>query len=160
MPKQTVTLRLDEDDLTYLSQVEIAGAGNLSEKIRALINEARAQRDGTENYAAAHDFSRRLFARIDRQINAAEVNAQMRSELTHRLLAWLPEAVAYTLSACHQQGDQADCEKQLTAIEQGLGDRAFSLVDSMLQMAQADFSGCLGGEKLASRAAFAVKTRA
>ncbi len=155
--KQTVTLRLDEDDLTYLSQVEIHGAGNLSEKIRALIDEARAQRDGAENYAAAHDFSRQLFARVDRQINAAEVEASTRSELIHRLLAWLPEAVAYMLAANQIGKSKSNRSVALAEFEIGMGERAFSMVDSMLQLAQADFSGCLSSEKLANRASFAVK---
>lgn len=157
MAKQTVTLRLDEDDLTYLSQVEIHGAGNLSEKIRALISEARAQRDGTKNYAAAHDFSRQLFARVDRQINSAEVEAAARSELTHRMLAWLPEAVAFTLAAPQEETLKSDCSAALAQFEVGVGERAFSMVDSMLQLANADFQGCLESKKLANRAIFAVK---
>jgi len=155
--KQTVTLRLDEDDLTYLSQVEISGAGNLSEKIRALISEARAQRDGMRNYAAAHDFSRQLFARVDRQVNSAEVEAAARSELTHRVLAWLPEAVAFALSANLADEDQSKDVAALSNFEVGVAERAFSMVDSMLQLAQAEFPGCLESKKLAKRAAFAVK---
>jgi len=155
--KQTVTLRLDEDDLTYLSQVEINGAGNLSEKIRALISEARAQRDGTKDYTAAYDFSRRLFADLDRQIHAAEIECQARSELTHRLLAWLPEAVAYTLSGDALEQSPSKRSEGLEQFETGIGERAFSLVDSMLQLAQADFSGCLEKKKLAKRAHFAVQ---
>lgn len=157
MPKQTITLRLDEDDLTFLSQVEINGAGNLSEKIRALINEARAQREGAKEYCAAHDFARNLFARIVRQINAAEVETGQRSELTHRLLAWLPEAVAFALSACPNKEDTKACGERLKTIELGLSERAFSLVDSMLQLGKADFAGCLETEKLVSRARSALK---
>ena len=155
MAKQTVTLRLDEDDLTYLSQLDIQGAGNLSQKIRTLISEARAQREGTKDYAAAHDFSRRLFARIDQQINSVEVETASRSELTHRVLAWLPEAVAYTLSASGSRPGQTGAD--LERFELGLGERAFSIVDSLIQLARADFSGCLAPKKLIHRANFAVK---
>jgi len=155
--KQTVTLRLDEDDLTYLSQVEISGAGNLSEKIRALINEARSQREGAEDYAAAHDFARHLFARVDRRINAAEVLAGKRSELTHRLLAWLPEAVAYALAAGPSDSSASEKSIDLAEIELGLAERTFSLVDSMVQLARAGFPGCLEPQKAGQRAHFAVK---
>jgi hypothetical protein len=158
--KQTVTLRLDEDDLTYLSQVEISGAGNLSEKIRALIAEARAQREGTEDYGAAHDFARRLFSRVDRQINAAEIKAGTRSELTHRVVAWLPEATAYVLAGGQSQNTDESDLARLKSLEMGLGERTFGLVDSMLQLARADFSGCHEPKKLASRARFAVKSSA
>lgn len=160
MAKQTVTLRLDDDDLTYLSRVEISGAGNLSEKIRALIAEARAQREGTEDFAVALDFAHRLFARVEREINAAEVSHDMRSELVHRLLAWLPEITAYTLSACQSGERDNDCRTRLKVVEQGMAERAFSLVDSMLQLAGSEFSGCHSPEKLAKRARFAVKSTA
>ncbi len=158
MAKQTVTLRLDEDDLTYLSQVEISGAGNLSEKIRALLTEARAQREGCEDFAAAHDFSRRLFARIERDIHAAEMDSDCRSEFVHRTLSWLPEVTAYVLSA--QRSDvRVESRKNLERFELGLAERVFSLVDSMLQLSQAGFSGCYSSDKLAKRAGFGVKSR-
>lgn len=157
MAKQTVTLRLDEDDLTYLSQVEIHGAANLSEKIRALISEARAQRDGTDSYGAAHDFSRQLFSRVDREFNAAEVGSAKRSELSHRLLSWLPEAVAFTLAANQTTQPSSDTDVGLVAFELGLGERAFSLADSMIQLAQSDFSGCLARQQLTERASFLAR---
>ena len=157
MAKQTVTLRLDEDDLTYLSQVDIQGAGNLSQKIRALINEARAQREGTKDYAAAHDFARSLFARVDQQINFIELETATRSELTHRVLAWLPEAVAFMLSASECGKQSAQDSPDLEAFEVGLGERAYSIVDSLIQLAMADFSGCLAPNKLAQRASFAIR---
>ncbi|MFU8832013.1 MAG: hypothetical protein ACNA7J_07645 [Wenzhouxiangella sp.] len=159
MAKQTVTLRLDEDDLTYLSQVEISGAGNLSEKIRALLAEARAQREGCEDFAAAHDFSRRLFARIERELHAAEMTAEMRSESVHRTLSWLPEITAFVLSAKHDH-ERNGSRKQLERFELGLAERVFSLVESMLQLSHAGFSGCYSPEKLVKRAGFGVKSKA
>jgi hypothetical protein len=156
--KQTVTLRLDEDDLTYLSQVEISGAGNLSEKIRALLAEARAQREGCEDFAAAHDFSRRLFARIEREIHAAEMESDVRSEFVHRTLAWLPEVTAYVLSARRSE-ERVESRQNLERFELGLAERVFSLVDSMLQMSHAGFSGCYSSDKLVKRADFGVKSR-
>ncbi len=158
MAKQTVTLRLDEDDLTYLSQVEISGAANLSEKIRTLLAEARAQRDGMRNSAAAHDFARRLFARIERDVSTNEMSQGIRSELTHRVLSWLPEVTAYALSVGNNDA-QASAVESARNLETGLAERVFSLAESMQQLADANFPGCLEREKLASRATFAVKVR-
>jgi len=156
--KQTVTLRLDEDDLTYLSQVEISGAANLSEKIRTLLTEARAQRDGMHDPAAAHDFARRLFARVERDVSTTEMSERVRSELTHRVLSWLPEITAFALSAgSNPSSEQAVVNARI--LELGLAERVFSLAESMQQLANADFPGCLERKKLASRASFAVKER-
>ncbi len=158
MPKQTVTLRLDEDDLTFLSQVEISGAANLSEKIRTLINEARAQREGMEDPAAAHDFARRLFARVDRQIHAAEMAHGLRSELVHRVMAWLPDITAFALSACRGQDTEQDVRASLQRLESGLAERSFSLSESIRQLGQGGFRGCYRPKALASRAGFEVKS--
>ncbi len=158
MPKQTVTLRLDEDDLTFLSQVEISGAANLSEKIRTLINEARAQREGMEDPAAAHDFARRLFARVDRQVHASEMEQGLRSELVHRVMGWLPDITAFALSACRGKANPKDARASLERLETGLAERSFSLSESIRQLGQGGFRGCYRPDALASRAGFEVKS--
>jgi len=156
--KQTVTLRLDGDDLTFLAQAEIADAANLSEKIRALISDARMRREGTGEYTAAHDFSRQLFSRVERALNSAEIRAGSRSELTHRVLAWLPEATAFALSACQGLETDDDPASRLRSLEAGMAERALGFVDSMLQLAMAEFIGCHDPRGLANRARFAVKS--
>lgn len=156
MAKQTITLRLDEDDLTYLSQVEVPGATNLSEKMRGLLAEARAQREGLGDFGAAYDFSRRLFGAPERCLRDAEVRAQVRSELIARVLAWLPETTAYVLSAACGEGDR----EALKHFEQGLGERAIGLADSVLQLAQAGFPGCYAPKALATRAQSALNLAA
>jgi hypothetical protein len=110
MAKQTVTLRLDEDDLTYLSQTEIAGAANFSEKIRALLAQARQLREGMENFASAHEFARDLFARAERAVSSQEIETGLRSELIHRVLAWLPEITALVLSSPRVADDKKALE--------------------------------------------------
>lgn len=156
MAKQTITLRLDEDDLTYLSQVEVPGASNLSEKIRGLLAEARAQREGLSDFGAAYDFSRRLFGTPERCLRDAEVREEVRSELVARVLAWLPEACAYVLS-----GACADPSREgLRRFEQGLGERAIGLTDSVLQLANAGFPGCYASKALAVRAESAMQLAA
>ncbi len=155
MAKQTVTLRLDEDDLTYLAQIELPGASNLSEKIRAVLAEARLQREGLADYGAAYDFARRLFGTPERSLRQAELRSQLRSELIARVLAWLPETAAFVLAAsAERHGD--DEAAGLRRFERGLGERVLGLTDSVLQLAQAGFPGCYAPGDLAQRAAPAV----
>ncbi len=157
MAKQTVTLRLDEDDLNFLAQIEMPGAANLSEKIRGLLSEARAQREGRHDYSAAHDYARRLFASPERALNEAGVKSAMRSELVHRLLSWLPETTAYMLSSSSiADVDDSHREQSLRRIEQGVGERVMSLVDSVQQMAQAGFPGCHDPQSLTNRSQSAL----
>lgn len=153
MAKQTVTLRLDEDDLTFLAQIEVGGAANLSEKIRALLAEARSQREGLDDFGAAYDFVRGLLAVPERRIRQAEVATQQRSELVSRVLAWMPETVAFVLSGSSLQAND-DTARSLRDFERGVAERAMVLTESMLQLAQAGFPGCHAPEALARRARF------
>lgn len=158
MAKQTITIRLDEDDLTYLSSMELVGAANLSEKIRVLLAEARAQREGMQTPGLAYDLSRRIFAGPERSVRAAEMEMQMRSELIARLLSWLPDVTAALVSgaALVSAEEARGRDEQLKRLERTLGERAMSLVDSMLQMSAAGFPGCYEPEVLKQRSQSAI----
>jgi hypothetical protein len=158
MAKQTVTLRLDEDDLTWLAQAELPGASNLSEKVRALLAAARDQQAGIGDYGAAYDFCRRLFAGAERALRQAEVDSQQRSELIARTLAWLPEAAAFVLAGLSDRDE--DPVAALRRFERGLGERLIGLTDSVLQLAQAGFPGCYAPGELVQRARSAVASTA
>jgi hypothetical protein len=161
MAKQIVTLRLDEDDLTYLAELDVPGATNLSEKMRVLLSEARAQRAGLGDYGAAYDFTRRLFAGPDRCVRDAEVQAGVRSEFLGRVLTWLPDTAAYLLSAaCPRTSAEAAADSQvrrLRQLEKGIGERVIALVDSVLQQAHAGFPGCYDADALAARTRSALR---
>lgn len=161
MAKQTITIRLDEDDLTYLSSVELTGAVNLSEKIRALLAEARAQREGMQDSGLAWDFTRRLFAAPERGIREAEIQAQMRSELIARIAAWLPDVSALLLAGTPAlSGTARERSDHLKKLERSLGERVLGLVDSILQMSIAGFPGCYEPEALSRRAQPALRSLA
>lgn len=161
MAKQTITIRLDEDDLTYLSSVELTGAVNLSEKIRALLAEARAQREGMQDSGLAWDFTRRLFAAPERGIREAEIQAQMRSELIARIAAWLPDVSALLLAGTPApSGTPRERSDHLKKLERSLGERVLGLVDSILQMSIAGFPGCYEPEALSRRAQPALRSLA
>jgi hypothetical protein len=159
--KQTITIRLDEDDLTYLSSVELNGAANLSEKIRALLAEARAQRDGMHDSGLAWDFTRRLFAGPERGIREAELLAQMRSELIARVANWLPDVSALVLAgAPAPSASNRERAESLRKLERTLGERVLGFVDSILQMSLTGFPGCYEPEALSRRAQPALRALA
>lgn len=155
MAKQTVTLRLDEDDLAFLAGMTVPGATNLSEKIRALVAQARQRHAGVGDAGAAWDFSRSLFGASERALRQAELASGERSELAARGLAWLPEATAFVLAAgqAPEPGSEAAYVRRF---EQGLGERLLALVDSVVQLARAGFPGCHDPGALAQRARSAL----
>ena len=156
MAKQTVTIRLDEDDLTYLAGLEVAGATNLSEKIRSLLAEARLQREGVGDALTAHAFSERLLQGTMRAIREAESQTEMRSELLSRVMAWLPDLLALLLAGGGRWPKSAQAD-QLRKVERGVGERVLSLVDSMVQQAVAGFPGCYDSSGLTERAQTALR---
>ncbi len=143
MAKQTMSLRLEQDDLSFLASLDQSGSGTLSDKIRGLIDEARIYRQGMERHDAAYDYSRNLLAPVDRRITSAEMHTGKRSELIHRALSTLPELLAFTLSACPDKKESAECEQRLAEIERGLAQRLMSLVSAITELQNAGFAGCI-----------------
>ena len=148
MAKQTMSLRLEQEDLTFLASLDKSGSGTLSDKIRGLIDEARIYRQGMERHDAAYDYARNLIAPVDRRITSAEMCSGKRSELVHRALSTLPELLAFTLSACPAKTDDADAEKRLAEIERGLAQRLLSLVSAIIELQNTGFAGCIDPETL------------
>lgn len=150
MAKQLISLRLDEDDLAFLASLDLSGASNVSEKLRALLNEARRQREGMREPGAAFDFARGLLSAPERCVRTAEIETELRSELLSRVLAWMPDMMALLMSgACAGADDRA---MHLRRFERAVGERAISFVDAMMQLAAAGFPGCVDGKALAERA--------
>jgi len=160
MAKQLVTVRLSEDDVSFLAGLDLPEATNLSEKLRALIAEARRQQDSGTDAIAAYDTARRALAGPERCLREAEMKLEMRSELLMRLIAWMPEVQALLLSgacACSEETEARERER-LLRLERQLGERVMSLVDSMAQLAVAGFAGCYEPQRLGKRVQSAIRT--
>ena len=159
MAKQTVTLRLDEDDLTYLSQVEISGAANLSEE-----DSYPADRGQGLNATGCTIRLRltTLPAACSLALNATSAQPKCPSEFDpSSLTGCCPGYPKSPLSRYRPAATRLPSKPSSNAriLELGLAERVFSLAESMQQLANADFPGCLERKKLASRASFAVKER-
>jgi hypothetical protein len=161
MAKQTITVRLDEDDITLLSDMVVPGAANLSEKLRVLIADARRQSEGTREYGAAYEFARRLLAGPERCVHEAEARFEMRSELLTRVLAWLPDMIAVMVSgACVEAREGEAHAAALGRLERAVGERAIGLTDSIMQLAASGFPGCYDPKMLTERAQAAMRLQA
>lgn len=153
MAKQLVTVRLDEDDIAFLSALDMPGASNLSEKLRALIAEARSQSERLNEYTPALDFSNKLFARSLRSVQSAEQHTGLHSEFLTRVIGWLPDAVALTVSECQDVLDPPTHTRQaLKLAEQRIAERVMSLVTSTHSLALSDWAGCYDPAGMAERA--------
>lgn len=151
MPHKTVpvSVRLPQDDAAFLSALSIEGADTASEKLRALIADARSRQHGTEEYPAALKLAQESLAPTLRIIRNSEREAGMHSELLSRLGEWLPDCMAYFVAA---NGAATELEADaLCEIEHGLADRVFVLIQSILQMGVTRRGACYDADLISDR---------
>jgi hypothetical protein len=140
MKSVPISVRLSPDDAEFLAGLDVEGASTPSDKLRALIVEAKQRRHGTEDYFSALKLAEDLLAPTLRALRTSEHAQGVHSELVSRFAEWLPECVAFLIAA--KAGEKAFGREQLTEIERGLADRAFLLTQSVLQMGVTGSSPC------------------
>ena len=136
-----MSVRLSQEDAEFLSQLEIEGAATPSDRLRAIIGEARLRRSRPVDYLGCYQMLREQLAPVSELVRQAELENNNHSEVLARSLEWLPDFFAFLVSAVHS-GGASPGEKELTAAEQGVADRVFRLMESFTQMAVTERCPC------------------
>jgi len=146
-----MSVRLDADDAAFLADLEIDGARTPSDKLRAVIAEARQRRLLERDYETALVIAGNLLGRVLREVRATEqqLHVHPHSEVMVRTVAWLEETAAVLLSS-HLTPSEARAE-QLYELEEALIERSCSLLQSFLQLAVAPDGMCYRSEVLEAR---------
>jgi len=154
MPSKSITIsaRIAHEDAEFLSQLEINGAATPSDKLRALITEARKRKEQPRDYAGCLAMIQEIVAPVLTQVRQAELAEKVHSELLTRTFEWLPEMVAYLLAAPPAEAAQWTAE-QLVEYEQGLADRLFRLITALLQLGVTPQCPCYSGDVVTRRMA-------
>lgn len=126
-----LSARVSEADADFIASLEIDGAKTPSDKLRAIIAEARQRQRGHQDYAGALAMMGDLLAPAMRRVRQAEHQEGIHSELLSRVGEWLPEAMAYLVA---EGPSAANATEGLSELERGMADRVFTLMESMLQM--------------------------
>ena len=135
MPSKTkqVGVRLTDDEAAFLAGYQADNATTPSEKLRAIIDEARQRHLGTEDYVGSLKLVTELLEPTVRIVRNSENTQRMHSELVTRLNEWVPECMAYLIAS---NGSDTDLDReQLIEIEAALAQRVFVLIQSVLQLA-------------------------
>ncbi len=135
-----VSVRLPAEDAEFLGRMRVDGADTPSEKLRAIVAEARLREHGTSEFSAALSVAQSGITPTLQIIRDNEREHRLHSELITRLGEWLPDCMAY-LVACNGSETQLS-EEQLADIERDLADRVFVLMQSVLQMGVTRRSPC------------------
>ena len=135
MPSKTIPIsaRVSHEDAEFISRLQINGATTPSDKLRAIIAEARQQRSRTKDYRGCFQMIQELLMPVIETIRQVELDNHEHSELITRAVEWLPDALAYVVSSAPQNPDDNAAEK-IHRLEQGLADRVFGLIESVLQL--------------------------
>ncbi len=143
MPGKSVSLsvRLSPEEAAFLAAYKSPGATTLSEKLRAVISEARKRRAGSENYAECLAFVEELLAPSLHRLRETETAAGLHSELLLNFAHWLPDVVAYSMVNV-PDADEPDAAERLANLEAAIADRIFVLIEQVLRLGVTGESPC------------------
>ena len=129
MKKVQIGARVNAEDAEFLNLLEINGATTPSDKLRAIIEEARLRREYSHDFSGSYRMIQEQITPITEKIKKAEYDKEIHSALLTRILEWLPEFYAYSLSSLSD-----DSEENLAAFEKGAVDRVVRLFESLLHL--------------------------
>ena len=130
--KVSLSVRISQEDADYLASAPISGATTPSDKVRALIAEARAQSNGScdsEGYRSRLDA---LTHSTRERLRKGEEALGLKSELVWLLLNWLSDAGVH-LTSGPKKSDRVD-QKDIEAFEATAADHVFRLFDGVLRL--------------------------
>lgn len=138
MPKNVpLSVRVSQADAEFLARVDLDGAATPSDKVRALLADARRRHDGFRDYAGCLAMANEMIAPTMHLLKELEKRCDIHSEPVAQLAEWLPETLAFFLTAFPDDGEANDL-MQIEALERGLTDRAFRLTQAMMRLAITD----------------------
>ena len=126
-----LSVRVSPEDADFIAGMEIPGAETPSEKVRALLADARKREQGFTDYSSCLGMVQEMLAPTLQHLREAEHRERVHSELVLELAQWMPEAMAFLLTDLVQaDGDRAT----LQAFEEGVAERLFRLIENVIRM--------------------------
>lgn len=129
MKKIQIGARVSAEDAEFINLLEINGAKTPSDKLRAIIEEARLRRAYSRDFAGAYRMIQEQIAPLVERVKNAEFENNTHSAVLARILEWFPEFYAYCLSSLPEV---IESEKELCGYEKGMVDRVARLFESLL----------------------------
>ncbi|MDF3832812.1 hypothetical protein P3W85_07615 [Cupriavidus basilensis] len=129
---QTVSVRIPEEDLAWLARIQLPGASSPSDKIRALLADARRRADGSSDYIGCVSLLREQVRPLLEAAQILEQDHQQHSEIVLMFAMQLPELMA-SLIAGVPAGDQAAARAR--ELEARLTARAMRMLLGLLRLA-------------------------
>lgn len=146
----TISARIPHEDAEFISQLEINGAITPSDKLRALIDEARQRQESQRDYRGCMKLIQELIIPVSNYVREQEHKHHVHSEVVTRMLDWLPDALAFIMSSV-TAAEPIDDGKLLRNLEDGITDRVFRLMESILQLSVTERCPCYSDTAIKER---------
>jgi hypothetical protein len=146
----TISARIPREDAEFISQLQVNGATTPSDKLRAIINEARQRQLGKQDYRGCMTMVQDMVAPVSTHTREQEHIRHVHSELVTRVLDWLPDTMAFMVASVNSQDNESDADG-LNELEDGIADRVFRLMESVLQMGVTQRCPCYNRQAIQER---------
>jgi len=153
MPTKTVPLsvRVPLEDAEFIAGLQINGATTPSDKLRAIIDQARQRQIGGEDFDSFLSYFSEQMAPVTRKIRLGEHGGQKHSELLSIVCEKLPDLFAYMANFSAQR-ETLDPES-LKELEGQAADRLFRLLEAVLRLAVTSRAPCYDPSAISDRIA-------
>jgi hypothetical protein len=145
-----LSTRITEDDAAFLARLQVDDAHTPSDKVRALIAEARRRHEARRDYRSALERAHELLGPILADLSTAEHTSGLHSELVRAVADWLPETIAFLISETAPARGR-DAGEALRAAERGLADRTFRLIEAVLRLGVTEAAPCYDPAAISGR---------
>lgn len=129
MKKVQIGARINAEDAEFLNLLKINGATTPSDKLRAIIEEARLRREYARDYTGSFRMIQEQIQPLVERIKKNEFDMGIHSALLTRIFEWMPDFYAYCLCSLPED---LESKEQLTTYEKGAVERVARLVESLL----------------------------
>ena len=146
----TISARIPREDAEFISQLQVNGATTPSDKLRSIIDEARRRQLGKQDYRGCITMMQDLISPVSTQTREQEHTRHVHSELVTRTLDWLPDTMAFIVAAVNSEENEPGVDV-LKALEDGIADRVFRLMESVLQMGVTQRCPCYNRQAIQER---------
>lgn len=146
----TISARVPSEDAEFISRLEISGAITPSDKLRALIGEARSRHGCQRDYRTCMKLVQELINPVSSYVREQEHDLEVHSEVVTYLLDWLPEVLAFSMSSVSETSPIED-DELLKRLEEGILDRVFRLIEAIMRMGVTERGPCYSDTAIQKR---------
>ncbi len=128
-----VSVRLSQEDAEFVTSFDTPDASTPSDKLRAIIAELREIKSSMHDYGNSLVTLKNLVQNTQQRLLTSERKLNLHSDVTAKIGEWLPEIMAFYMTAVSAGKKEVD-RKTLETLEDGLLKRVFSLFSHMMRL--------------------------